>query len=240
MGRAFEFRKARKMKRWSSMAKVFTRIGKDIVMAVKSGGPDPSTNSRLRAVIQNSKAANMPKVNVENAIKKASSKDQEDYKEIVLEGYGLHGVAVLVECTTDNNNRTVANVRSYFTKCNGSLGTNGMLDFIFERKCIFKISNSPNIDLEELEFELIDFGADDVFLDEEHNQINIYGEFAAYGAIQKFLEEKGLELVHADFERIPTDTKKLSEADAADLDKLLEKLDEDDDVQNVYHNMVIE
>ncbi len=240
MGRAFEFRKARKMKRWSSMAKVFTRIGKDIVMAVKSGGPDPSTNSRLRAVIQNSKAANMPKVNVENAIKKASSKDQEDYKEIILEGYGLHGVAVLVECTTDNNNRTVANVRSYFTKCNGSLGTNGMLDFIFERKCIFKISNSPNIDLEELEFELIDFGADDVFLDEEHDQINIYGEFAAYGAIQKFLEEKGLELVHADFERIPTDTKKLSEADAADLDKLLEKLDEDDDVQNVYHNMVIE
>jgi YebC/PmpR family DNA-binding regulatory protein len=222
------------------MAKVFTRIGKDIVMAVKSGGPDPSTNSRLRAVIQNSKAANMPKVNVENAIKKASSKDQEDYKEIVLEGYGLHGVAVLVECTTDNNNRTVANVRSYFTKCNGNLGTNGMLDFIFERKCIFKIANTAGVELEELEFELIDFGADDVFLDEEHDQINIYGEFTAYGAIQKFLEEKGLELLHADFERIPTDTKKLSEAEAADLDKLLEKLDEDDDVQNVYHNMVIE
>ncbi|MCP9764915.1 YebC/PmpR family DNA-binding transcriptional regulator [Lacihabitans soyangensis] len=240
MGRAFEFRKARKMKRWSSMAKVFTRIGKDIVMAVKSGGPDPSTNSRLRAVIQNAKAANMPKVNVENAIKKASSKDQEDYKEMVLEGYGMHGVAVLVECTTDNNNRTVANVRSYFTKCNGNLGTNGMLDFIFERKCIFKIANTPGVDLEELEFELIDFGADDVFLDEEHDQINIYGEFTAYGAIQKFLEEKGLELLHADFERIPTDTKKLTEAEAADLDKLLEKLDEDDDVQNVYHNMVIE
>ncbi len=239
MGRAFEFRKARKMKRWGSMAKVFTRIGKDIVMAVKAGGPDPSTNSRLRAVIQNSKAANMPKVNVENAIKKASTKDQEDYKEMVLEGYGLHGVAVLVECTTDNNNRTVANVRSYFTKCNGSLGTNGMLDFIFERKCIFKIANADGVDLEELEFELIDFGADDVFLDEETNQINIYGEFTSYGAIQKFLEEKGLELLHADFERIPTDTKKLSEADAADLDKLLEKLDEDDDVQNVYHNMIV-
>jgi YebC/PmpR family DNA-binding regulatory protein len=240
MGRAFEFRKARKMKRWSSMAKVFTRIGKDIVMAVKSGGPDPSSNSRLRAIIQNAKAANMPKVNVENAIKKASSKDQEDYKEIVLEGYGLHGVAVLVECTTDNNNRTVANVRSYFTKCNGSLGTNGMLDFIFERKCVFKIANTPEIDVEELELELIDFGADDVFLDEENNQINIYGEFAAYGAIQKFLEEKNFELLHADFERIPTDTKKLSEAEAADLDKLLEKLEEDDDVQNIYHNMVIE
>jgi YebC/PmpR family DNA-binding regulatory protein len=239
MGRAFEFRKARKMKRWGSMAKIFTRIGKDIVMAVKSGGPDPSSNSRLRAIIQNSKAANMPKANVENAIKKASSKDQEDYKEMVLEGYGLHGVAVLVECTSDNNNRTVANVRSYFTKCNGSLGTNGMLDFIFERKCIFKIANTPNVDLEELEFELIDFGADDVFLDDETDQINIYGEFTSYGAIQKFLEEKGLELLHADFERIPTDTKKLTEAEAADLDKLLEKLDEDDDVQNVYHNMVI-
>jgi YebC/PmpR family DNA-binding regulatory protein len=239
MGRAFEFRKARKMKRWSSMAKVFTRIGKDIVMAVKSGGPDPSANSRLRAIIQNAKAANMPKTNVESAIKRASSKDQEDYKEIVLEGYGLHGVAVLVECTTDNNNRTVANVRSYFTKCNGNLGTNGMLDFIFERKCVFKIASADSIDLEELEFELIDFGADDVFLDEENNQINIYGEFTSYGALQKFLEEKGFELLHADFERIPTDTKKLSEAEAADLDKLLEKLEEDDDVQNVYHNMVI-
>lgn len=222
------------------MAKTFTRIGKDIVMAVKSGGPDPNANSRLRAIIQNAKAANMPKTNVESAIKRASSKDQEDYKEIVLEGYGLHGVAVLVECTTDNNNRTVANVRSYFTKTGGSLGTNGMLDFIFDRKCVFKIANQEGIDLEELEFELIDFGADDVFLDGENDQINIYGEFAAYGAIQKFLEEKGLELVHADFERIPTDTKKLSEADAADVDKLLEKLEEDDDVQNVYHNMVLE
>ncbi|MFN3784867.1 MAG: YebC/PmpR family DNA-binding transcriptional regulator [Spirosomataceae bacterium] len=240
MGRAFEFRKARKMKRWSSMAKTFTRIGKDIVMAVKAGGPDPATNSRLRAVVQNAKAANMPKTNVESAIKRASSKDQEDYKEIVLEGYAMHGVAVLVECTTDNNNRTVANVRSYFSKTGGSLGTNGMLDFIFERKCLFKIAKTEEIDLEELEFELIDYGADDVFLDEEAGQINIYGEFAAYGALQKFLEEKGFELLHADFERIPTDTKKLSDEQAADIEKLLDKLDEDDDVQNVYHNMVHE
>lgn len=239
MGRAFEFRKARKMKRWSSMAKTFTRIGKDIVMAVKSGGPDPNSNSRLRAIIQNAKAANMPKTNVESAIKRASSKDQEDYKEIVLEGYGQHGVAVLVECTTDNNNRTVANVRSYFSKTSGALGTNGMLDFIFERKCIFKIAASDAIDIEELEFELIDFGADDVFLDEEHNQINIYGEFSAYGAIQKHLEEAGHELLHADFERIPTDTKTLTEEQAADIEKLLDKLEEDDDVQNIYHNMVI-
>ena len=238
MGRAFEFRKARKMKRWSSMAKTFTRIGKDIVMAVKAGGPDPTTNSRLRAVVQNAKAANMPKTNVESAIKRASSKDQEDYKEIVLEGYAMHGVAVLVECTTDNNNRTVANVRSYFSKTGGSLGTNGMLDFIFERKCIFKIAQPPGVDLEELEFELIDYGADDVFVDDETHQINIYGEFAAYGALQKFLEEKGFELLHADFERIPTDTKQLTEEQAADIEKLLDKLDDDDDVQNVYHNMV--
>jgi YebC/PmpR family DNA-binding regulatory protein len=237
MGRAFEFRKARKMKRWGNMAKVFTRIGKDIVMAVKAGGPDPSSNSRLRAVIQNAKTANMPKTNVENAIKKASNKDQADYKEVVLEGYAMHGVAVLVECTSDNNNRTVANVRSHFTKSNG---TNGMLDFIFERKCIFKIAKTDAIDVEELEFELIDFGADDVFLDEEANQVNIYGEFSAYGAIQKFLEEKGYELQGADFERIPLETKKISDADAADVEKLLEKLDDDEDVQNVYHNMVNE
>ncbi|SOE21453.1 DNA-binding regulatory protein, YebC/PmpR family [Spirosomataceae bacterium TFI 002] len=239
MGRAFEFRKARKMKRWSSMAKTFTRIGKDIVMAVKEGGPDPAANSRLRAIIQNAKAANMPKTNVESAIKRASSKDQEDYKEVILEGYGQHGVAVLVECTTDNNNRTVANVRSYFSKTDGSLGTNGMLDFIFDRKCVFKVINKEGLDLEELELELIDFGVDDIFVDEETSHINIYGEFASYGDIQKYLEENNFEIDSSGFERIPTDTKTLTEEQAADVDKLLEKLDEDDDVQNVYHNMVL-
>ncbi|MBA4852863.1 YebC/PmpR family DNA-binding transcriptional regulator [Emticicia sp. BO119] len=239
MGRAFEFRKARKMKRWGQMAKTFTRIGKDIVIAVKAAGPDPHSNSRLRAIIQNAKAANMPKANVENAIKKASSKDQEDYKEMVYEGYAQHGIAILVECTTDNTNRSVANIRSYFSKCGGSLGTSGMLDFIFDRKSVFKIANSDKIDVEELEFELIDFGAEEVFLDEETNQINIYGEFTAFGAIQKFLEEKGFELLQADFERIPTDMKTISEAEAADVEKLIEKLEEDDDVQNVYHNMII-
>jgi YebC/PmpR family DNA-binding regulatory protein len=237
MGRAFEFRKARKMKRWGAMSRTFTRIGKDIVVAIKASGPDPASNSRLRAIIQNAKAANMPKVNVENAIKKASSKDQEDYKEMIYEGYAMHGIAVLVECTTDNTNRSVANVRSYFTKCGGTLGTQGMLDFIFERKSIFKIANDSKIDLEELEFELIDLGGDEVFLDEEANQINIYGEFTAFGAIQKFLEEKGYELQSADFERIPNDTKTLSEAEQADVEKLIEKLEDDDDVQNVYHNM---
>jgi YebC/PmpR family DNA-binding regulatory protein len=239
MGRAFEFRKARKMKRWSSMAKTFTRIGKDIVMAVKESGPDPAANSRLRAIIQNAKAANMPKANVESAIKRASSKDQEDYKEVILEGYAQHGVAVLVECTTDNNNRTVANVRSYFSKTDGSLGTNGMLDFIFDRKCVFKVVNKEGLDLEELELELIDFGVDDIFVDEETSHINIYGEFASYGDVQKYLEENDFEIDSSGFERIPTDTKTLTEEQAADVDKLLEKLDEDDDVQNVYHNMVL-
>lgn len=239
MGRAFEFRKARKMKRWGQMAKTFTRIGKDIVIAVKAGGPDPHSNSRLRAIIQNAKAANMPKANVENAIKKASSKDQEDYKEMVYEGYAQHGIAILVECTTDNTNRSVANIRSYFSKCGGSLGTSGMLDFIFDRKSVFKIAKNDKIDVEELEFELIDFGAEEVFLDEETNQINIYGEFTAFGAIQKFLEEKGFELLQADFERIPTDMKTITEEQAADVEKLIDKLEEDDDVQNVYHNMII-
>jgi YebC/PmpR family DNA-binding regulatory protein len=239
MGRAFEFRKARKMKRWGQMAKTFTRIGKDIAIAVKSAGPDPNSNSRLRAIIQNAKAANMPKANVENAIKRASSKDQEDYKEMVYEGYAQHGIAILVECTTDNTNRSVANIRSYFTKCGGSLGTSGMLDFIFDRKSVFKIAKTDKIDVEELELELIDFGAEEVFLDEETNQINIYGEFTAFGGIQKFLEEKGFELLQADFERIPTDMKTITEEQAADVEKLIEKLEEDDDVQNVYHNMII-
>ncbi|MDJ1481032.1 MULTISPECIES: YebC/PmpR family DNA-binding transcriptional regulator [Xanthocytophaga] len=237
MGRAFEFRKARKMKRWGMMAKTFTRIGKDIVMAVKSGGADPTTNSRLRAIMQNAKAVNMPKDNVERAIKRASSKDEADYKEMVYEGYAPHGVAILVECTTDNPTRTVANVRSYFNKTGGSLGTSGMLDFIFERKSIFKIAADPKIDIEELELELIDFGADEIFLDEEAGLINVYGEFTAFGALQKHLEEKGYELKGADFERIPNDTKQLTEEQVADVEKLIEKLEEDDDVQNVYHNM---
>ncbi|WP_128543981.1 YebC/PmpR family DNA-binding transcriptional regulator [Larkinella soli] len=236
MGRAFEYRKARKFKRWGMMAKTFTKIGKDIALAVKSGGSDPTANGRLRAAIQNAKAANMPKENVERAIKKASSKEQEDYKEITYEGYGPHGIAVVIETATDNINRTVANIRSYFSKYGGSLGTSGMLDFMFDRKSVFRIP-AENIDLEELELELIDFGADDISLDEEANQIVIYGEFASFGAIQKHLEEKGFELKQAEFERIPNDTKELSEEEQADVEKLLEKIEEDEDVLNVFHNM---
>ncbi len=236
MGRAFEYRKARKMKRWGQMAKTFTRIGKDIVMAVKGGGPDPDTNGRLRAIIQNAKSANMPKENVERAIKKASSKEQEDYKEIVYEAYAPHGIALVIETATDNHNRTVANIRSYLNKLGGSLGTQGMLDFMFDRKSVFRIA-ATGVDMEELEFEAIDYGADEIELDEEANQIVIYGDFTAFGALQKFLEEKGYDVQQAEFERIPTDTKELTEEEAADVDKLLERIEEDDDVQIVYHNM---
>ncbi|QCK15172.1 YebC/PmpR family DNA-binding transcriptional regulator [Mangrovivirga cuniculi] len=234
MGRAFEFRKARKLKRWGHMAKTFTRIGKDIVIAVKAGGPDPETNAKLRAVIQNAKAANMPKDNVERAIKRASSKEQGDYKEVLFEGYAPHGIAVLVEAATDNNNRTVANVRSYFNKVDGSLGTSGSVEFMFDHTCHFRIAKE-GIDIEELELEMIDYGAEEIFDDEDG--IMIYGSFESFGAIQKALEEKGIEILSSGFERIPNVTKELNEEQTADVDKLLEKLEEDDDVQNVYHNM---
>ncbi len=236
MGRAFEYRKARKMKRWGQMAKTFTRIGKDIVIAVKAGGPDPDTNGRLRAIIQNAKAANMPKENVERAIKKASSKEQEDYKEIVYEGYAPHGIGLVIETATDNLNRTVANIRSYLNKLGGSLGTQGMLDFMFTRKSVFRIS-AEGVALDELELELIDFGADELELDDETNQIVIYGDFTAFGALQKHLEEGGYDLKGAEFERIPTDYKELTDEQVADVEKLIERIEEDDDVQMVYHNM---
>ncbi len=235
MGRAFEFRKARKMKRWSAMAKTFTRIGKDIVMAVKEGGPDPASNSRLRAVIQNAKAANMPKDNVERAIKKASDKDQGDYKEVLFEGYAPHGIAILVETATDNNNRTVANVRAAFNKCNGNLGTSGSVEFMFDHTCNFRI-NAEGIDVEELELEFIDFGAEEIFKDEDG--VLIYAPFGSFGAIQKELENRNIEILSSGFERIPQVTKELSGDELADVEKLLEKLEEDDDVQNVYHSMV--
>lgn len=236
MGRAFEFRKARKMKRWSAMAKTFTRIGKDIVMAVKEGGPNPETNARLRAVMQNAKAANMPKDNVERAIKKASDKDTANYKEVLFEGYAPHGIAVLIETATDNNNRTVANVRAAFNKCDGTFGTSGSVVFMFDHTCNFRIkAEDLQMDLEDLELELIDFDVEEVFEDEDG--ILIYAPFEQFGAIQKYLEENKMEILSSGFERIPTTTKKLSEEEQADVDKLLERLEEEDDVQNVYHSM---
>ena len=234
MGRAFEFRKARKMKRWSAMSKAFTRIGKDLVMAVKEGGPDPDSNSRLRAVIQNAKAVNMPKDNIERAIKRASDKSQGDFKEVLFEGYAPHGIAVLIETATDNNTRTVANVRSYFNKYNGSLGTSGSVEFMFDHTCNFQI-NGEGIDPEELELDMIDFGAEEVFTDEDG--ILIYAPFESFGAIQKELESREIEILSSGFERIPQATKELTAEEIEDVEKLLEKIEEDDDVQNVYHTM---
>lgn len=235
MGRAFEYRKATKMKRWASMAKAFTRIGKQIAISVKEGGPEPETNPKLRAAIQNAKAANMPKENVERAIKKASSKDQEEYKELVYEGYAPHGIAVLVECATDNPTRTVANIRSYFNKCNGSLGTSGSVDYLFEHKCFFKVAKPEGVDMEELEFEMIDFGGEE--LGEEEGLIVIYGPFESFGSLQGFLENKGMEVDSSGFERIPTMTKQLTEEQIADVEKLIERMDEDEDVNQVFTTM---
>ncbi len=234
MGRAFEFRKARKFKRWAAMSKAFTRIGKEIVIAVKAGGPDPTSNSRLRAVIQNAKAVNMPKDNIERAIKRASDKSQGDFKELLYEGYAPHGIAILIETATDNHTRTVANIRSYFNKCNGSLGTSGSVEFMFDHTSNFCIAPA-NLDLEELELELIDFGVEEVFQDEEG--IHIYSPFESFGAIQKELESRGLEIISSGFDRIAQVTKELNEEQVADIEKLLELIEEDDDVQNVYHNM---
>lgn len=224
------------MKRWSAMAKTFTRIGKDIVMAVKEAGPNPDTNSRLRAVIQNAKAANMPKDNVERAIKKASDKDTADYKEVLFEGYAPHGIAVLIETATDNNNRTVANVRAAFNKCDGNLGTSGSVSFMFDHTCNFTIKKEDiSIDMEELELELIDFEVEEVFDDEEG--VIIYAPFEQFGALQGYFEENNIEILSSGFERIPTTTVKLNESQKADVEKLLEKLEEDDDVNSVYHSM---
>jgi YebC/PmpR family DNA-binding regulatory protein len=243
MGRAFEFRKARKMKRWAAMSKAFTRIGKDIVIAVKEGGPDPDSNARLRAVIQNAKSVNMPKDNIERAIKRASDKSQGDYKEVVFEGYAPHGIAILVETATDNNTRTVANIRSYFNKCDGSLGTSGSVVFMFDHTCNFKIKGD-HLDLEELELELIDFGVEEVFEDTDEDDsgneitsVMIYAPFESFGSIQSYLEDNNIEILSSGFERIPQVTKKLTAEQMEDVEKLLEKIEEDDDVQNVYHTM---
>jgi YebC/PmpR family DNA-binding regulatory protein len=234
MGRAFEFRKERKMKRWSVMAKTFARLNKDLIFAIKEGGgiTDPDLNSRLRAVIQNCRAANMPKDNIERAIKKANDKDAADLKVVTFEGYAPHGVAVFVETATDNNNRTVANVRSHFSKCGGNMGNSGSVEFLFTHMCWFKISAEGH-DVEELEFELIDFGVEDV--GQDGDSIMMYGPFEAYGNIQSKLEGDGIEIIESGFDRIPTTTTELGAEHTLEVEVLIEKLENDDDVQNVFH-----
>ena len=236
MGRAFEYRKATKMKRWGNMARVFTKLGKQITIAVLEAGPDPTTNPRLRMVIQTSKKENMPKENVDRAIKKAISRDESAYKEVVYEGYGPYGIAIVVETATDNPTRTVANVRSYFNRNGGSLGITGSLQFLFDHKCVFRITPKAGVSLEDLELELIDFGVDELVEDEE--SILLYGDFQFYSSIQKYLEENNFEILSAEFERIPNDMKELNEEQKAQVMKLLDKIEDDEDVQNVFHNMV--
>jgi YebC/PmpR family DNA-binding regulatory protein len=247
MGRAFEFRKERKLKRWGHMARVFTKLGKEITIAVKNGGPDVTGNPRLRALMAEARAEQMPKENIERAIKKATDKTLGDFKELVYEGYGPFGIAYLVEAATDNNTRTVANVRSYFNKCGGSLGTTGSVSFMFDHKCVFRIKEDPNnpVDIEELELELIDYGAEEVFKqeveDEDENvtvEISIYGDYTSYGSIQKFIEENGYELISGGFERIPNvDLKDVTPEQRATLEKLTNLLEDDEDVTNVYTTM---
>ena len=235
MGRAFEYRKARKLKRWGNMARVFTRLGKEITMAAKAGGPDPDTNSKLRLLIQNARSENMPKDNVERAIKRAFEKDTSDYKELVYAGTAPHGIAVVIEAATDNNQRTVANLRSYFNKLGGSFGSPNMHDFLFDRKCNFVVANKPGTDIEELELELIDCGCDEVFVDGD--DIVAYADFQSFGPMQKYFEDNGFEIKSFKFERIPHDLKKLTDEQREEVEKLLEKIEDDEDVTNVFTNM---
>ena len=238
MGRAFEYRKATKMKRWGHMAKTFTRLGKQIAIAVKAGGPEPENNPTLRSIIAVCKRENMPKDNIERAIKNAMGKDQSEYKEVTYEGYGPHGIAVFVDTLTDNTTRTVGDVRSVFNKFSGTLGTTGSLAYLFDHKCVFTFKKKDGLDMEELVLELIDLNVEDEYdEDEEEGTITIYGDPKSYAQIQKFLEEQGFEDIGGEFTYIPNDLKDIDGEARETIDKMVERLEEFDDVQNVYTNM---
>jgi len=238
MGRAFEYRKATKLKRWGHMAKTFTKLGKQIAIAVKAGGPEPENNPGLRAIIANCKHENMPKDNIERAIKNAMGKDTSDYKEVTYEGYGPHGVAVFVDTLTDNTTRTVADVRSVFNKFSGNLGTTGSLSFLFDHKAVFTFKKKEGLDMDELILDLIDYGVEDEYdEDEETNEVTIYGAPTSFGEIQKHLEAEGFEVTGAEFTYIPNDLKDVTPEERETIDKMVEKLEEFDDVQTVYTNM---
>ena len=239
MGRAFEYRKATKLKRWGHMAKTFTRLGKQIAIAVKAGGPEPENNPSLRSIIATCKRENMPKDNIERAIKNAMGKDQSEYKEVTYEGYGPHGIAIFVDIRTDNTTRTVGDVRSVLNKFNGTLGTTGSLAYLFDHKCVFTFKKKDGVDMEELILELIDFNVEDEFdEDEEEGTITIYGDdVKAYAQIQKFLEDQGFEDIGGEFTYVPNDLKDIDAEQRATINKMVERLEDFDDVQNVYTNM---
>ena len=238
MGRAFEYRKATKMKRWGHMARTFTKLGKQIAVAVKAGGPEPENNPTLRAIIATCKRENMPKDNIERAIKNAMGKDQSEYKTMTYEGYGPHGVAVFVDTLTDNPTRTVGDVRSVFNKFNGNLGTMGSLAYLFDHKCVFSFKKTEGLDMDEMILDLIDYGVEDEFdEDEEEGSVTIYGDPKCFGQIQKHLEENGFEVIGAEFAYIPNDLKEVTDEERESIDKMVERLEEFDDVQTVYTNM---
>lgn len=238
MGRAFEYRKATKLKRWGHMARTFTKLGKQIAVAVKSGGPEPENNPTLRAIIATCKRENMPKDNIERAIKNAMGKDQSEYKTMTYEGYGPHGVAVFVDTLTDNPTRTVGDVRSVFNKFNGNLGTMGSLAYLFDHKSVFSFKKKENLDMDELILDLIDYGVEDEYdEDPEEGSVTIYGDPKSFGQIQKHLEDAGFEVIGAEFTYIPNDLKEVTPEERESIDKMVERLEEFDDVQTVYTNM---
>lgn len=238
MGRAFEYRKATKLKRWGHMARTFTKLGKQIAVAVKAGGPEPENNPTLRAIIATCKRENMPKDNIERAIKNACGKDQSDYKTMTYEGYGPHGIAIFVDTLTDNATRTVGDVRSVFNKFNGNLGTMGSLAYLFDHKAVFTIRKKEGVDMDELILDLIDYGVEDEFdEDSEENSVTIYGDPKCFAQIQKHLEENGFEVLAAEFTYIPNDVKNVTPEERESIDKMVERLEDFDDVQTVYTNM---
>lgn len=237
MGRAFEYRKAAKMKRWGKMSTLFPKLAKAITIAAKEGGTDPEMNAKLRAAIINAKAGNMPKDNIERAIKRAEGKDATEYTEVIYEGKGPHGVMIVIECATDNTTRTVANVKYYFNKFGQGMVPSGSLDFLFERKAVLEIERTEEIDPDELELELIDFGLEELEIDEEDNIINIYGDYTNFGSLSKALEDKGIEPKKATLERFPTSPVEFSDEQKEEIEVLLDKLDEDDDIQAFFTNM---
>lgn len=235
MGRAFEYRRAAKEARWDKMSKVFPKLAKAITVAVKEGGPEPEMNAKLRTAIQNAKAQNMPKDNIENAIKRASGNDAADYTEVIYEGKGPHGVLVFVECATDNTTRTVANVKAYFSKAGGGMVPNGSLEFMFDRKAVFEFEKPEGLDLEELELELIDAGLEEIVVNED--TAYLYADYTNFGTLSKALEERKLDIKKANLERIPTSPVEFSEEQMEEIEKMLDKIEDDDDVQAVYTNI---
>lgn len=235
MGRAFEYRKAAKMKRWDKMSKIFPKLAKAITLAAKEGGTDPEMNPSLRTAIQNAKGENMPKDNIDKAISRAESKDVENYVEVNYEGKGPHGVLVFVECATDNTTRTVANIKSYFNKSGGGLVPNGSLEFMFNRRAVFEFEKTDEMDLEELELELIEHGLEEIELDE--NTVYAYGNYTDFGTLSSALEAQNIEVTKANLQRFPTSPVEFSDEQMVEIEKLIDKIEDDDDSQAVYTNI---